>query len=239
MEPDLTPPSVALINPADLTGDAPIVVLAPHPDDESLGCGALLAHAFRHAGAQVICMTDGSGSHPGSMDWPPARLAEERKLELMSAVGCLGGKPADVSCLDYPDGWLGAEDSAAVASRVAELCVGRKPRYLFAPAAEDDHEDHKATARIATLVAEALPKITVLSYPIWSRWNDPGLLSRMVCQAPVAVDPGPWRIAKRAAIEAHASQCGEIVHDDPDGFVMSPAFIDAFAGRPEIFWRSN
>ncbi len=52
--------------PGIAAGAAPIVVLAPHPDDESLGCGALLAAAFAGKGARVVCLTDGSGSHPGS-----------------------------------------------------------------------------------------------------------------------------------------------------------------------------
>ena len=43
----------------------PLLVLAPHPDDESLGCGALLAQAFAGAGAHVACLTDGAASHPG------------------------------------------------------------------------------------------------------------------------------------------------------------------------------
>ncbi len=88
----------------ELAGDAPVVVRAPHPDDESLGCGALLAAAFQKTGARPICLTDGSGSHPGSAAWPPSRLAQKRQEEMRKAVRCLDGCDEDVTWLGHPDG---------------------------------------------------------------------------------------------------------------------------------------
>ncbi len=238
MDAVLTYPTFKRVSHAQLTGNAPIVVLAPHPDDESLGCGALLAHAFAHHGAQVVCMTDGSASHPGSRAWPPARLAGERHRELSRAVECLGGTSPDLTWLGHPDGWLGAQDQDAVVARVAAICRARGASHLFAPAPEDHHEDHKSTARIAALVAEAVSGLMVFSYPVWSRWDDPDLAARIAPHAPVAVEPGQWQAAKRAAIQAHVTQLGGIVGDDPTGFSMSPDFVDAFANHPEIYWRS-
>ena len=221
-----------------LTGNAPIVVLAPHPDDESLGCGALLAHAFAHCGAHVICMTDGSASHPGSADWPPARLATERRGELGRAVEHLGGGPDDVTWLGHSDGGLGAQDAEAVAAVIAGTCRRTGARRLFAPAPEDHHEDHKATARIARMVTQGRADIALYHYPVWSRWDDPDLARRVARHNPVALDPGPWRTAKRRAIDAHATQLGQIVQDDPAGFVLPQAFVEAFANGAEIYWRS-
>lgn len=234
----LTPPVLAMVAPDALTGGAPIVVLAPHPDDESLGCGALLAHAFAQDGAQVICMTDGSASHPGSRDFPPARLAAVRRQELLCAVARLGGASKDVTWLGHPDGWLGAQDQGAIVASIAEICRARGARHLFAPAPQDHHEDHRSTARIAGRVAAKVPGVTVFSYPLWSRWDDPDLMSRILCHGPLALDPGPWRDAKRAAIDAHATQLGRVVRDDPTGFTMSAEFVDAFVEAPEIYWRA-
>ena len=63
---------------AILDGRRPLV-LAPHADDESLGCGGLLAQAVA-AGLQpgVLVLTDGAGSHPGSTRYPPARSSRTR-----------------------------------------------------------------------------------------------------------------------------------------------------------------
>lgn len=226
------------VSAQSLTGGAPIVVLAPHPDDESLGCGALLAHAFDSHGAHVICMTDGGGSHPGSTDWPADRLAAMRWQELSHAIVRLGGMPTDMTWLGHPDGWLGLQDAERIVADIVAVCRERGARHLFAPAPEDHHEDHRTTARIAQRVALAMPSITVFSYPVWSRWDDPELLDHVVERHPVALDTATWRARKTLAIAAHRTQRGLVVDDDPAGFRLQEAFIDAFSTEPEIFWRA-
>lgn len=55
-----------------LTAGKAVTVLAPHPDDESLGCGGALAAAVESGqDVTVVALTDGSGSHPKSKEFPP------------------------------------------------------------------------------------------------------------------------------------------------------------------------
>lgn len=158
---------------ADLSGGAPIVVLAPHPDDESLGCGALLHAAFAGPGARVICMTDGSASHPNSPQWPKDRLAKLRARELDAAITALGGDPACVTRLGLPDAGMPklAEQFDAIAQRIADVAQDAGAETLFAPAPTDPHCDHEATAEIADRVARRTG-LRLLHYPVWSYWND-------------------------------------------------------------------
>lgn len=216
-----------------------IAVLAPHPDDESLACGALLASAFAGAGAHVFCLTDGSASHPNSKQWPPERLAGRRKAELTEAIKHLGGSTADLTWLGMKDAKLYLADSVAVARDLAELIEDSGARHVFTPAPQDHHEDHKATASIADEIRRLRPDWSFYSYPVWSRWDDPDFDRNIVQYAPHYMATGDWQKQKRAAITAHRSQMGAVVADDPDGFVLPSEFVEKFVTEDEIFWRMS
>ena len=67
----------------DIIGSGTCLVLAPHPDDESLGCGGLIAACVAaNRPPLVVVLTDGAGSHPGSVAYPPDRLRAARKRSL-------------------------------------------------------------------------------------------------------------------------------------------------------------
>ena len=75
----------------ELTGGRPFVVLSPHPDDETLGTGGLIAEACtRGQEVDVIVVTDGSGSHPRSKQYPRQRLVDLRYSEVHKAGLALG-----------------------------------------------------------------------------------------------------------------------------------------------------
>src|ERR1700759_4483419 len=75
----------------DIIGEGTCVILAPHPDDESLGCGGLIATcAAAGRPPLVVILTDGAGSHPHSRMFPPDRLRACRAREVRTAVGMLG-----------------------------------------------------------------------------------------------------------------------------------------------------
>lgn len=223
--------------PEVFQGQHRIVVLAPHPDDESLGCATLLARAFADAGAHVVCMTDGSESHPGSREWPGPRLAGLRRNEMVRALQVLGGSEADLTWLGYRDTALDRADPLAVATDLIAIVEAAEARHVFAPAAEDHHGDHKATARIAQEMRKRRPDWSFYSYPIWSRWDDPDFDRNTASHDRHLLDPGAWGRAKRAAIEAHRSQLGQIVTDARDGFVLPAPLVAKFVMEPEVFWR--
>lgn len=223
--------------PDAFQGHEKLVVLAPHPDDESLGCGALLARAFTGAGAHVVCLTDGSASHPGSSLWTPKRLAARRRAELIQAIEHLGGSAHDLTWLGMADSRLCQADETAIAARLELVVESLGARHVFVPAAEDQHSDHQVTARIAARLRDRRPNWTFYSYPVWSRWHDPQFEQTVADRAPIYLPPGDLTGKKRAAINAHRTQLGQVVTDDPSGFTLPPGFVEKFLTEDEIFWR--
>lgn len=218
-------------------GREKLVVLAPHPDDESLACGALLARAFAGAGAHVICLTDGSASHPGSRTWPPERLGALRRAELARAIECLGGTAHDLTWMGLCDTALYRCDPQDIAARLEREIEQAGASHVFVPAREDHHEDHQDTAAFAAALRTRRPDWIFHSYPVWSRWDDPDFAKSIAPYAPTYLPPGTHLARKRNAIAAHRSQLGQVVADDPLGFVMPPGFAERFASEDEIFWR--
>src|ERR1700712_473320 len=80
------------------------VVVAPHPDDEILAVGGLLAHLARvGTPVLIVAVTDGTASHVGSTEWPVERLVRERPIESRTALHRLGVDTEPVR-LGLPDG---------------------------------------------------------------------------------------------------------------------------------------
>src|SRR5882757_7372990 len=98
--------SLPEVDPAILVPlGARAVIVSPHPDDEILGSGGLLAQ-LSDLGRKVliIAVTDGTASHPDSPEWPTVRLAATRSQETRDALQRLRMKHVALERLHLPDG---------------------------------------------------------------------------------------------------------------------------------------
>lgn len=207
-----------------MDGRKSLVVLSPHPDDEVLGCGALLAQAAAQGlDCGVICVTDGRRSHPRSQLYPAARLVALRAAELCAALACLG--PVRLDMLNYPD--CGAPSCEPAVAQVAALVP--KQALLLATWAGDPHVDHQSCAALASAVATCRPDIRLLAYPIWGR------LSPALPFPTTGLRLREGHPAKREALACYASQMTNLIPDDPSGFVMAPELQQLFLTQPEVF----
>ena len=182
------------------------VIIAPHPDDEVLGCGGLLQGlALLDRQIQLISVTDGSASHPGSRRWPVERLSIVRPQESAQALHRLGLPLHSLQ-------WLraGFADSQ-VAAREDELSAFIE-RYLkptdvvFTTLREDGHCDHEAVGRASAKAAQAVGA-TLYELPVWTwHWATPED-SQVPWQRARKIVLTPEAVArKRHAIHAFASQ---------------------------------
>jgi LmbE family N-acetylglucosaminyl deacetylase len=221
----------------DLLNGRRALILAPHPDDESLGCGGFIAAACGvDVSPLVVVLTDGAASHPGSQAFPPERLRAMREAETCDAAKRLGLPAENLVFLGYPDTCLpafgpGFEDAVA---RVADITRLNGCGVLIGPWQGDPHCDHEAAARIAETVA-VRNGLRLLSYPVW------GWLRAGTDVVPEARRHG-WRLdiraqlaAKQQAIAAHVSQYGGLITDSPDRFQLPAALLQVFARPFEVF----
>ncbi|HEY1429527.1 MAG TPA: PIG-L family deacetylase, partial [Candidatus Tumulicola sp.] len=128
-----------------------LLVVAPHPDDDVIGCGGTL-FALVRSGVQptIVYVTDGSASHPNSIKFPPPKLAALRKCEAREALRELGVRTKPIF-LDVPDGTLSELDPSArshVIERLADVISSLAIDTVFGPWKHDPHPDHVATASV-------------------------------------------------------------------------------------------
>jgi LmbE family N-acetylglucosaminyl deacetylase len=144
----------------------PVVVLAPHMDDEAIGCGgALVKHSQAGAEITAVYMTDGrQGGYNADNT-----LVARRKAESQKSADILGIR--NLVFLDGPD--LNLTDTPALVQRTADILLDQKPAVVYSPALTDRHPDHWGTNAILNSALALLPKalletMTIRGYEVWS-----------------------------------------------------------------------
>lgn len=224
----------------------PTLVIAPHPDDESLACGGLLALlAQRGLPAHVLVLTDGQGSHPGSKRYPPQVLGALRRAELVAALHELGLRESDITHLDMPDRHAPrrhASSPAAFAAAVARMSAALdalpfRPQTIWAPWQREPHTDHRSAWELLTAALSMQPdwQPRVIAWPLWvfhiAEDGDP----------PLPEEVSAWRLdissvlpAKRAAIAAHVSQVTDLIADADTPWHLSSTVLAHFTQPWEV-----
>lgn len=174
----------------------PVVVLSPHPDDESLAVGGLLAELrARDVSVTVVAVTDGEASHPGQPG-----LGARRVREQVAAVRELGIVEPIVR-LGLPDAGVAARVDE-VGEVLAELCDPET--MIVAPWEHDGHTDHDACGAVARQVAGDLGA-ALFTYPVWAyQWARPSDLEALPLRRVTL--PEEARSAKARALACYPSQ---------------------------------
>jgi LmbE family N-acetylglucosaminyl deacetylase len=214
-------------------GPASLLVLAAHPDDESLGAGGVIAR-LADAGWQVevVVATDGEGSHPGSPTLGPGALAALRRREADDAAARLGSG-IRVHHLGLPDGRLETCEDELVERLVDLIGDDGAQHTLLAPWRHDPHTDHRAAGRAARQAAHRTDG-QLLEYPIWA-WHQL-LPADLPWERALRVElTDDERRRKADAIAAHASQVRPLSDDPRDRAVVTPDMLSHFDGAEEVY----
>lgn len=139
-----------------------VLTLAPHPDDEALGCaGALLLLRERGVNSTMIYLTNGERLYgTPSVEIGEKRKEEARKSSLM--LGC-----TEHIFLECPDGEVEG-NRGKLYGQLHSIVVNRKPDMIIAPSPIDYHSDHIATAGLALDLSKAFQTFTLIFYEVYS-----------------------------------------------------------------------
>ena len=214
-----------------------VLVVAPHPDDEALGCGGTLALLAQSGLAvHVLFITDGGASHPKHPTMSHGDIATARRAEAARSLSDLGVGPDSASFLGVTDGTLGrlsersAEDAVlGIASTIVRL----KPDAVLLPFEHDGSSEHDAAfGLVSRAILRAGIPMRILEFPIWSWWNPRLLLPRLFSKRIWRVDVSSVLAAKTRAVLRYETQLKPIPPQTEPS--LPRGFPDLFLGRTEF-----
>lgn len=214
-----------------------LLVVAAHPDDETLGAGGLIRRVHEARGnVTVVVATDGEASHPNSPSHSRTDLSALRREEVVRAIHILAPE-ARVLFLGLPDGRL-REHTASLKDGLTEavqaLAAPADRVLIVAPWSGDGHRDHRVAAEAVARVANRRG-LRHLGYPIWLwHWGRPENVAWDDAVV-LALTPGE-RSIKAQALRTHASQMQPLSDAPGDEPVVSEAMQAHFDRDTELFF---
>jgi LmbE family N-acetylglucosaminyl deacetylase len=218
------------------------IVFAPHQDDESFGCGGMIAlKRAQGTPVKVVFLTDGGKSY-GWDRLPAGALVEARQKEALQALEVLGVSPQAVTFLNQPDGELDQisdEERQNLVNKIARLLSEVEPEEVYVTYRRDVFPDHEVASQIVRLAIRQVGlSVRLFEYPIWSLYQ-PLLLDlrspefAMLYRLPIK----SVRAKKRQAIACHVSQYKPLPPDTHGG--LPKGFLNRLSSSYEFFFSSS
>jgi LmbE family N-acetylglucosaminyl deacetylase len=184
----------------------PTIVLTPHPDDEILGAGGLIADLQSSSiPVHIIAVTDGEKAYQNIEDLGKIRQSEQER-----ALATLGINSKNITRLRYIDSNIAASEFAI---EQYLLSIIKKPVNLIAPWKNDFHPDHESVGRVAERVA-LKTQSTLISYFFWT-WHHAHLdiIKKLsLCIYPLS---RPTQFLKNKAMSCYQSQLVNFQNNNP------------------------
>ena len=161
------PGRATAFEPAAFAGRTALV-LAPHPDDEIIGCGGTIIQLVR-SGCRVVCVQATDGSDGWALRALPETERRNLRLEEARAVAQAAGiREVDFWRADNRD----FHASDPMIARLSDLLRRLEPALVFTPFLADAHKDHRTLNAVlagAILASgDALANAKILGYEVWS-----------------------------------------------------------------------
>jgi LmbE family N-acetylglucosaminyl deacetylase len=188
-----------------------VLVLSPHPDDETIGCGGtLVRHVEQGDDVRVVFLTSGEKGGHGRSEAETMRVREREASEATKILG--------LHHLEFwrePDGALRATTTAV--DRLRKMLANFRPHTVYLPHDKEMHVDHRAAVRLLqrALRAATGKRPDVLMFEVWTPTQ----------RLDEIVDISPYLETKLRAVRAYRSQCAVI------GFVPAVRGLNRYRGE--------
>jgi LmbE family N-acetylglucosaminyl deacetylase len=213
------------------------LVLAPHPDDETLGCGATIMRKLAAGTAvQVVIATDGRHSQR-SIKLSTDALVDIREEETRQACAILGLPRDNIAFLRFEDGRL-ADHRRLLRDRLVAILDMMNPEEIFVSSIIDNHPDHRVLAEVGRELAQVRrDRFPLLyEYPIWF-WDPRIWRARDLLKLRTRiVRMEEFQTRKREAIAAYRSQVTNLT-GERGWATLRQGFLRQFLQPEETFFE--
>ena len=209
------------------------VIIAPHPDDEVIGCAGLIqALVERGTPPHVIILTGGEGSHRGCCDTSAEDIMAARHQLTLDAAATLGLPESHIHCLNYPDGGIAMEHPAT--ERLRELLVQLSPKALFVPHHGEGWSDHLRAAEITKqLMSEK--EVLIYEYCVWMWYYNVWHLDfKQACVLRMSRAQHQCKLRAMEQYVTPLAPCGK-----PWSGVLPKPFLKAACWDKELYFKIN
>lgn len=179
-----------------------VLVISPHPDDESIGCGGTLRkHIVEGDDVEVIFLTSGEKGGHGKAADETIRLREQESVNASKILMI-----QKINFWREPDGAF--QPTERNVARLVEKIIASQINVIYVPHDQEQHPDHRAAAllvnRAINEITETDERPTVWMYEVWTP----------IQKIDHIVDITAYVDIKRNAILAHESQCEVMSFDE-------------------------
>lgn len=210
---------------------SPMLILAPHPDDEIIGCGGLIARMVKEEHAlHVVVLSGGGASHKECCRVGENELVAERRKLTIRAAEVVGLAKENIHFLDFTDGKISEKDAENM-KRLQAIFTQLKPERILVPHHGEGWPDHLAARRIGLQLASGVTE--VYEYCVWFWYYRQGTLDWRNAQ--ILKMTGEEHSQKLAATDAYTkplASCGK-----PWSGVLPRLLLLANRWNNELYFR--
>ncbi|HEY1455777.1 MAG TPA: PIG-L family deacetylase [Candidatus Dormibacteraeota bacterium] len=240
-------------------GRVSLLILAPHPDDEVIGCGGVIQRALANQDSvRVIFVTSGDGYPRAAarlLGKPEARLTPDdmirlgqaRESEAVAAARVMGLDPDDLVFLRYPDAGLASlspEVRASAVRDVRRVLEESRPSQLYVTDHADEHPDHRVANELAVeAIAASGIETDLFTFIVHSggdvNWPASGRTYEKTQVGGVTYPVGvAWPPPVRLPVSAEQAEVKvRALMSHTSQWALDHAYLGKFVKSEEVFWK--